>query len=129
MNWQNNISTFDEQLKRIQFITGTSTQLELADFFGIRQSSVSDAKRRGKIPSDWLLALFCLRKVNPEWIFTGNGPHFLSVQAEDYAAAERAEDKTETAGALRLLSSRALAEELLRRITLAEADKSSCAGW
>ncbi len=42
---------FEAQMERIKVATGKRTQIELADFLGIRQSSVSDAKRRGKIPS------------------------------------------------------------------------------
>lgn len=43
-------------MERIRFITGTETQAELADLLGVRQSFISDAKRRGKIPSSWLEA-------------------------------------------------------------------------
>ena len=50
-----NASAFDKQMERIKLITGKRTQTELADLLGIRQSSVSDAKRRGKIPSGWLV--------------------------------------------------------------------------
>ena len=32
-------------------------QSELASFLGLRQSVVSDARRRGSIPSEWLLTL------------------------------------------------------------------------
>ena len=31
------------------------TQAELAEFLGIKQSSISDAKRRKTIPPDWIL--------------------------------------------------------------------------
>lgn len=49
------------------------TQTELAEFLGIRQSSIADAKKRGTIPSDWLLALWRKKGVNPDWILTGQG--------------------------------------------------------
>ncbi|MCD7982758.1 MAG: helix-turn-helix domain containing protein [Desulfovibrio sp.] len=61
-------ASFDEQMDRIRLITGKRTQIELANFFGIRQSLVSDAKRRGKIPSDWLMILLQTKNVNPEWL-------------------------------------------------------------
>lgn len=61
-------SVFDKQMCRIQFITGAHTQLALADFLGIRQSAVSDAKRRGKIPAEWLVILMWSKNVSPEWI-------------------------------------------------------------
>lgn len=47
----NSVNIFDSQIERIKLATGKRMQVELANFFGIRQSSVSDAKRRGKIPS------------------------------------------------------------------------------
>lgn len=49
------------------------TQAELADFLGIRQSSISDAKRRGSVPAEWLLVLWRKKRVNPDWILTGQG--------------------------------------------------------
>lgn len=52
-------------------------QTELAEFLGIRQSSIADAKKRGTIPSDWLLALWRKKGVNPDWILTGLGARGL----------------------------------------------------
>lgn len=53
------------------------TQVELAQFLGIRQSSVADAKKRGSIPAEWLVRLLKVKKVNPEWILTGEGAQNL----------------------------------------------------
>lgn len=64
---------FAEAMGRIQLVTGCRTQSELAKFLGIRQSSVADAKKRGNIPSDWLLTLCRKLGVNPDWISTGEG--------------------------------------------------------
>ena len=60
-------------LKRFFEAAGCRTQVELAEFLGIKQSSVSDAKERGSIPSDWLLTLWRKKGVNPDWILTGQG--------------------------------------------------------
>ncbi len=60
-------------LKRFFEAAGYRTQVELAEFLGIKQSSVSDAKERGSIPSDWLLTLWRKKGVNPDWILTGQG--------------------------------------------------------
>lgn len=65
---------FDEQYSRLHLVTGTRTQVELAAFLGVRQSAISDAKRRRTIPSDWLVVLMRKKNVHPEWILTGNGP-------------------------------------------------------
>lgn len=70
--------SFDKQMDRIRLVTQTRTQVELANFLGIRQSSVSNAKRRGTIPADWLLTILRIRNVHPEWILTGEGHCYLS---------------------------------------------------
>lgn len=64
-------------LVRVFEITGCTTQLELANLLEIRQSSVSDAKRRGSVPAEWLVKLLQLRGANPEWIISGEGSKFL----------------------------------------------------
>lgn len=67
-----------DALKRVFEAAGCRTQLELAAILDVRQSSISDAKRRGAIPSDWLIKLLYLRGVNPAWIKDGIGPKFLA---------------------------------------------------
>ena len=64
-------------LKRFFEAAECRTQAELADFLGIRQSSISDAKKRGRIPSDWLLALWRKKGINPDWVLTGQGSRGL----------------------------------------------------
>ena len=69
---------FEAQLARIYEVAGCRTQVELANVLDIAQSSVSDAKRRGTIPSDWLVKLLDLRGVNPCWLKNGTGVKFLT---------------------------------------------------
>lgn len=64
---------FNAAYRRILAALGLRTQVELAEFLGIRQSSVSDAKRRGVLPDSWLLALVEQRGLNPAWVKTGEG--------------------------------------------------------
>ena len=111
---------FDEQLERIKLITGKKTQFELADLLGVKQSSISDAKKRRKIPAGWLVVLMRYKNINPEWILTGNEPIFISSpQPEphhhvDAATVPHITDEE----ALRRFSSRILADELVRRIAV-----------
>ncbi|WP_027186131.1 LexA family transcriptional regulator [Desulfovibrio inopinatus] len=70
-------SDFDEAIERIKKATGTRTQVELAKILDIRQSSISDAKRRKSIPSDWLIKLFRSHGLNPDWITSGQEPQCL----------------------------------------------------
>ena len=52
-------SSFDEIFRRFQSVTGTSTQQELADVLGIKQSTISESKKRGTVPPGWFW--FCLK--------------------------------------------------------------------
>ena len=71
---------FAEGFARIAQALKIATQLELADILNIRQSSISDAKRRGVIPGEWALKLYKNYRLNPRWIYDGLPPAFLSLQ-------------------------------------------------
>ena len=64
-------------LARVFEAAGCRTQTELAAFLGVRQSSISDAKKRGSIPADWLLTLLWKTWINPIWVLTGQGTRTL----------------------------------------------------
>ena len=64
-------------MQRFFEASGCKTQVELAEFLGIRQSSVSDAKRRQVIPAEWLITLLRRKNINPDWVLTGAEPRFL----------------------------------------------------
>ena len=68
---------FEEAMDRIKKTTGLRTQVQLAECLNIRQSSISDAKRRCNIPDSWLVGLYEKYGLNPTWIKTGEGPAFL----------------------------------------------------
>lgn len=68
---------YSDVYARIQKVTGGRTQTEIANILGIRQSSISDAKRRNAIPADWYITLFEQFGVNPDWLKQGVGPQFL----------------------------------------------------
>ena len=78
------VSTFDEIFERIKLATNTRTQVELADVLEIRQSSISDAKRRKSIPADWYMKLFEKFGLNPDWLKWETGPMYLRT-LEGYA--------------------------------------------
>lgn len=64
-------------LERVFEVAERRTQTDLADLLGIKQSSISDAKKRNVIPAEWLVKLLRLKGINPEWILTGLGPKTL----------------------------------------------------
>lgn len=63
---------FESAMRRILAETGLKTQVQLADLLGIRKSSISDAKRRGSVPAEWLLRLFFKHNLNPDYILNGD---------------------------------------------------------
>lgn len=69
---------FEAAFERIKQLTGKRTQVELADEFGIRQSSVSDAKKRRSVPDGWLLVILEKYSIAPHWVLTGTGPKMLA---------------------------------------------------
>lgn len=102
-------------ISRVFEAAGCRTQEELASLLGIRQSAISDAKRRGSVPAEWLISLFRLRDVNPEWVLTGCGPKFLDKDKGQDFPVECPSVQKATPDMLRLFSAKALADELVRR--------------
>ena len=70
---------FQDVYDRIQHATNAKTQTELAAVLEIRQSSISDAKRRDSVPSDWYMKLFEKFGLNPDWLKNGSGPMYLKI--------------------------------------------------
>ena len=73
-------------MDRIKNVTQCRTQQELAQFFDVSQSCISDSKKRLAIPSKWLLSLLKKKDINPEWVQKGVGPKFLLPYDEDRGA-------------------------------------------
>lgn len=71
------MNSFDNIYKRILFVANVQTQMELAHVLDISQSSISDAKRRQSIPSDWLIKLYDKFRVNPDWLREKKEPIFM----------------------------------------------------
>lgn len=71
-------AAFDEAMERIKETTGARTQVQLAEVLDVRQSSISDAKRRCSVPPDWLLKLQRITKIHADWYLTGQEPKFLA---------------------------------------------------
>ena len=66
-------------MDRIKNVTQCRTQQELAQFFDVSQSCISDSKKR-------LLSLLKKKGINPEWVQKGVGPKFLLPYDEDRGA-------------------------------------------
>lgn len=81
-------SNFTEQMERIFSITGAKTQIALAEFLDVRPAFVSDARRRAKIPADWLITLARKLNANPEWVLVGKGDRCIELGEAGNAAGE-----------------------------------------
>ena len=68
---------FSEIYSRIHQAAKARTQVELANKLGIRQSSISDAKKNSRIPASWVLSLFMEEGWNPKWLIHGEYPKNL----------------------------------------------------
>ena len=90
------MSNFDKIFERAKLATKTRTQMELATLLGIRQSSISDAKRRNSVPADWYMKLFESYNLNPFWLKYGAGPMYLHVGGS-YVEPEQAPASCENA--------------------------------
>jgi len=70
-----------DEYSRILVALGLRTQVEVAAFLGVRQSSISDVLRRNDpagVPAGWKLRLLETRELNPHWIQTGEGPMYMA---------------------------------------------------
>lgn len=70
------MSYFDEVYDRIKFATNARTQVELAEMLEIRQSSISDAKRRRSIPAEWYIKLYDKFGLSLDWLRWRSGPMY-----------------------------------------------------
>lgn len=66
--------SFEAVYARMLFAANVRTQSELATVLGIRQASISDAKKRKSIPSDWCMRLYDACGVKVDWQRFGHGP-------------------------------------------------------
>ncbi|WP_027186480.1 LexA family transcriptional regulator [Desulfovibrio inopinatus] len=72
----------DDILGRIKTVLAVKTQTELARLLDVGKQSITDAKKRGRIPADWLMRLGRLKDVNPVWLETGQGTPFLHAEKQ-----------------------------------------------
>lgn len=66
--------TFENAYGRIRAATRTRTQTEVAKLLGIKQSSISDAKKKNTIPDGWLITLYRACGLEPDWVLYGQEP-------------------------------------------------------
>ncbi len=73
---------FQEFWERIRTATDIRTQSDLANILGVRQATVSDAKKRNSVHAEWLMKLYRSHKLNPVWLADGIGPMYVRQECE-----------------------------------------------
>ena len=76
-------------LERLCEAAGCRDRGELARWFRASEQDVDQAESRGVIPAEWLLDLFLLKGVNPNWVLTGRGSRHLASASAPAPLAER----------------------------------------
>lgn len=65
-------------IKRMMEATKCKTHADLAEYLGVARTTVSHcARKRGTIPTTWLLKALRKSHLNPEWILMGRMPVHL----------------------------------------------------
>lgn len=63
--------TFSAVFSRVQEKTNIGTQTELADAVGVRQSAVSDSKKRGSFPLAWAVIISRTHGISLDYLIIG----------------------------------------------------------
>ena len=83
--------SFEAVYARMLFAANVRTQTELANILGMKQASISDAKRRGCIPADWCMRLYDSHGVRVDWQRFGKGPVYDDTKLKELDRYRRGE--------------------------------------
>lgn len=68
---------FDIFSKKVNEVLGLRNQNELSDVIGVNSSSITQARKRDKIPANWILQLCLKYGLNPNWLEKDVGSAFI----------------------------------------------------
>lgn len=77
------IEKITKVIERLMLASGVKTQTQLASILEISQAAVTQAVSKGKIPEVWFYKVAYHTGRRVEWLRTGDGPEFVSVEAEE----------------------------------------------
>jgi phage repressor protein C with HTH and peptisase S24 domain len=63
--------------KKVSDVIGLRNQNELSAVIGVNSSSITQARKRDKIPANWILQLCLKYGLNPNWLEKDIGPVFI----------------------------------------------------
>ncbi len=79
-------SRFGEQIiNRMKSVLGVSMDKEVAEYFDIKQASVTNWRKRGTIPIEQCIQLSLQKGVTLDWLLLGHGEGEISDEAAAYA--------------------------------------------
>ncbi|MGD2269572.1 MAG: S24 family peptidase [Desulfobacterales bacterium] len=72
------VTQFESFLQRIFQATGMTSQTQLAEALGVNRSAITQARKKDSIPARWILQLYRLFGLNPDWLESGTGQTYLA---------------------------------------------------
>lgn len=73
---------FEAQFERLKKASGVETDTAFASFLGLRQGSISGAKKKKQLPHAWFFQVAEKTGVSSDWLFWGRGPMQLPSESE-----------------------------------------------
>lgn len=88
---------FEAQIERLKKASGVDTDTAFAYFLGLRQGSISGAKKKKQIPHAWFFQVGEKTGVSTDWLFWGRGPMRISdARDQDVEAKVKTEGSRES---------------------------------
>lgn len=83
---------FEAQFERLKKVSGVDTDTAFASFLGLRQGSISGAKKKRQVPHAWFFQIAEKTGASADWLFWGRGPMRISdTRNQDVEATVKAE--------------------------------------
>jgi phage repressor protein C with HTH and peptisase S24 domain len=82
------VTQFESFLQRVFQATGMNSQTQLAEALGVNRSAITQARKKDSIPARWILQLYRLFGLNPDWLESGAGQTYLA-RSDDHGTEFR----------------------------------------
>ncbi len=79
---EESVQLFEAQFERLKKASGVDTDTAFASFLGLRQGSISGAKKKKQLPHAWFFQVAEKTGVSSDWLFWGRGPMQLPSESE-----------------------------------------------
>lgn len=72
-------SKFENFFNKISEALGIRNQNELSTILGVNSSNITQARKRDRVPANWILQLYRKHGINPNWLEKDIGPVFIQI--------------------------------------------------